>query len=527
MAPPASAAVRAEAALGQLVLAFDGTTLPAPMAERLAARPAAGVTLFRYLNVTGASQLRALTDDIQSLAPDGLPFVVAIDHEGGQLIGLASDATPFAGSMALGAASDPDLTRRVAAAIGRELRAVGVNVNHSPVADLATQARNPALGIRCFGDDPGDVARHVAATVEGLAQSGIASTVKHFPGGGEATGDPHHLLPVVSGDAERFRGVELVPFGAGIAAGAALVMSGHPALPGLTGDPDLPATVARAILNDLLRGELGFGGVTISDALDMSAMPQGPELAIDAVAAIAAGQDLLLLSADEERRARIEAAVGHAAARGLLGGERLAEAAARVAALRRRLQPADGDPSLVGCADHRQLAAELAAKSVTLVRDSAGLLPLRPAAGGSLGVLMPRPIDRTPADTSSTVTPTLAAALRHHHPDVSELLISPAPTPDEIAAAVAWARDQALLVIGTIDASFEPAQAELVRALLQLDLPAVTVALRTPWDLAAYPAATTHACAYSIHEPSMRAMAAALFGAAPFRGRLPVRTLDD
>jgi beta-N-acetylhexosaminidase len=470
------------------------------------------VTLFRHLNVTDASRMRALTDEIQATAPPGRPFLVGVDQEGGQLIGLGADATPFAGNMALGAAGDPALARRVASAIGRELRAVGVNVNYAPVCDLATNAANPGLGIRCFGDDPARAAALVEATVLGLADAGVAATAKHFPGGGEATSDPHVGLPVIDAPRDRFDRVELVPFRAALSAGAALVMTGHPAVPGLTGDA-LPATLSRAVLRDLLRGELGFQGVTISDALDMGAILAGGGH-VDAAAILAAGQDLLLLPADPETRSSIEA--------GVAGLDTDPEPLGRVDRLRSRLSLADGDPSVVGCEEHLALADELARRSVTLLRDAGGLLPLRPGPDASIGVVMPGPIDRTPADTSSTVAPRLAEAVRRRHPRVHSLVVEPAPDAAEIAAARAWAADHDLLVIGTIDASFEPAQAELVRALLDTGRPAVTAALRTPWDLASYAQATTHAVTYSILPPSLDALAAALWGETPFTGALPV-----
>jgi beta-N-acetylhexosaminidase len=386
---PMTAEAGATSALGLLMLAFAGTTLPAPMRERLAGQPAAGVTLFRYLNVGGAAQLRALTDDIQRLAPDGLPFLVALDQEGGQLAALGPDATPFAGPMALGAIGDADLARRVAEAIGRELRSVGVNVNFAPVCDLATNPDNRSLGVRCFGDDPDRVAPLVAATVEGLAAAGVAATLKHFPGGGEAAADPHHELPIVRASAERFAQRELLPFAAGIRSGARLVMTGHPAVPALTGD-ERPATVSRRVVTDLLRDRLAFDGVAISDALDMGAMPQGAEQGAGSIAALVAGQDLLLLSADDVQRRRIEDAVLRAAAEGVLPLARISAAKRRVAQLRASLQPARGGPALVGSASHRVLAAEVAARAVTLLRDVDGLLPVRLAADQSVGVLMPR-----------------------------------------------------------------------------------------------------------------------------------------
>jgi beta-N-acetylhexosaminidase len=496
----------------RLMLAFSGHHLPDDTRARLAVRRPAGVTLFRFLNVADAHQLRALTDEVQALAPPGRPFVIAIDHEGGQLIGLGADATPFAGNMALGAAGDAGLARRVAAAIGRELRAVGVNVDYAPVCDLATNPRNPALGIRCFGDDPGAAATLVAATVRGLHDAGVASGLKHFPGGGEASADPHLGLPLIERDRAGFMARELEPFRAGIAAGADLVMTGHPAVPGLNGDASLPGTLSRAVVHDLLRDELQFSGVTISDALDMGAVA-GHE-GVNGGRALAAGQDLLLLPADATVRDTIAASVA---------GRHASDAAdARIDGLRAGLHGAEGDPSIVGCAAHRELAEELARRSVTLLRDRDGLLPVRLPPTATLGVVMPRPVDRTPADTSSSVAPGLATAVRRHHGRVMERIVDPAPGDEEIAAVAAWAESCDLLLIGTIDASFEPAQAALVSALLATRRPAITLALRTPWDLSAYPEAGTHACTYSILPPSLEAVAGALWGTGVFPGRLPV-----
>src|SRR6187402_3318251 len=156
-----------EAVLGQLMLAFDGLTLPEPMLRRLRDRPAAGVTLFRHANVGDPGQLRELTDAIQRLAPSGAPFLIGLDQEGGQLSALGAASTQFAGAMALGAADDEDLAERVGTAVGRELRAAGANVNYAPVCDLATNPANPALGVRAFGDEPERAAVLVAAFARG------------------------------------------------------------------------------------------------------------------------------------------------------------------------------------------------------------------------------------------------------------------------------------------------------------------------------------------------------------------------
>ena len=424
--------------------------------------------------------------------------------------------------MALGAAGDPDLAERVGRAIGLELRAMGVNVSYTPVCDVATDPANPSIGIRSFGDDPAAVAALAAATVRGLRSAGVAATAKHFPGKGDVTVDSHYALPVLAISAERLRSLELVPFRAAIAAGADLVMSGHVAVPALCGDPTLPATVSRAVMHDLLRDELGFDGVAISDALDMRSLPQGPEQALDVVASLRAGVDLLLLGPDLEARQRIEAAAVHAAARRLLEAEAVARSIGRIDRLRGRLAgfPQPG-LDVVGSTEHARLANELASRSITLVRNEDGLLPLRLVADARVAAIMPRPRDLTPADTSSVIEPMLAEALRTRHARVDAFVTSQPPTDDEIAAVRDAVRDHDLLVVGTIAASFDAAQSALVRALLATGVPMVTVALRTPFDLAVYPASRTHVCSYGILRPTLDALADAMFGGQPFQGRLP------
>ncbi len=519
-AAAADAAAVTAAALGRLMLAFDGTELPEPMRRRLAVAPAAGVTLFRFRNVDSPAQVRALADAIQASAPPDAPFLVAIDQEGGQLRGLGLGSTPFPGSMALGAAGDPALTHRVGEAIGRELRAVGINVNYAPVADLATNPRNPSLGVRSFGDDPAAVAAHVAAMVGGLESAGVATTVKHFPGKGDAGVDTHHQLARVDRTLDQLRTRELRTFAAGISAGASLVMSGHFAIPSLTGDA--PATLTPGVMHDLLRKDLGFDGVTISDSFDMDALSPGDGRLADAVRGLNGGLDLLLLGSRSEVAA-FDATVAAAEAAGELAAVGTAAALGRIGALRRRLATVDPiELAVVGAAEHQALALDVARRAITLVRDRDGLLPLRPGSRDRILVIMPSPHDLTPADTSSAEGAGLAAAIRRRHLATIELLVDHAPTRDQVRGAVAAAADTDFVVVGSVSASLEPAQAELVQAVLAAGRPTVTVAMRTPWDLSAYPAAGTHLCAYSIVEPSCEAVATACFGELRAEGRLPV-----
>ena len=212
----------------------------------------------------------------------------------------------------------------------------------------------------------------------------------------------------------------------------------------------------------------------------------------------------------------------HAAARGLLDADTAARSADRVAELRSWLAGFDEPAiSVVGSREHLALAAELAARSMTLVRDDDGLLPLRLGPDARVTAIQPRPTDQTPADTSSSVAPGLAAALRSRFPSVDEIVVGHAPSAEEIAAVRDAVRGQDAVVVGTTAALLEPAQATLVEAVLGVGPPTVTVSLRTPFDLAAYPSARCHVAAYGILPPTLSALADALAGTTGFPGRLP------
>jgi beta-N-acetylhexosaminidase len=515
-----------------MMLAFEGEHVPRWMAERLHAAPAAGVSLFPSLNVRSAAQVRELTDELQRItAAAGFPgpFLVAADQEGGQLIGLGRETTAFAGNMALGAVDDPALTEQVGAAIGREARAMGVNVVYAPVLDLASEPTNPALGTRSFGDDPALVARHGVALIRGIQSSGAAATGKHFPGHGEITQDPHHALGAVELSRDELEARTFVPFRAGVAAGLKMMMSGHVAVPALTGDPTLPATLSRAAMHDLLRTEMGFEGLSISDALDMHAIAQGSAQSVEVIAAVRAGLDLLLSTADREDQERIQATLVACVSRQLFDPGEMAASTARVAALRRWLGDAGPAPEIavVRCDEHRALSRTLAERALT--RLDAG--DRQAALGRSARILaiMPEPTDLTPADTSSAVEPGLARALRTRFDAIEEVVVSVAPSGDEIAAARARAAtpDIDAIVVGTIEAHRQPAQAALVASLAEAaeagGKPIVAVAMRTPWDVAVYPAEMPAIATYSINPDSLDALARSLAGEIPTPGRAPVR----
>jgi len=248
-----------EQALGQLfLLSFVGKQEPPDdFRKLLAGQHVAGVELFRPTNFGTLAEVRGLTDALQQLAADSgqPPLLICANQEGGQFIGIG-ESTPFPGNMALGATGSTELAERVGAAIGRELAALGINVNFAPVVDVNNNAQNPVIGTRSFGDDPRLVARMGAAQIRGMRSAGIAATAKHFPGHGDTTSDSHVNLPLLDHGLDRLQQIELPPFKAAIKAGAPIVMVGHLALPKLTGVANLPATLSSNVVRGLLRRRL-------------------------------------------------------------------------------------------------------------------------------------------------------------------------------------------------------------------------------------------------------------------------------
>lgn len=509
--------------LGQLLPAFGGTEPPGWLLRRIAAGHAHGVTVFLRANAADGDGLSALTEKLHSAAPGHLPLLIGADQEGGQLVGLGHDTTRFPGAMALGAADDPALTEATGRAMGRELRALGITVDYAPVCDVAVEPGNVSLGTRAFGSEPSMIARHTAALTRGLQEGGVVATPKHFPGFGAVDVDPHFELASIDRDIAALEACELIPFRAAIEAGAGMVMSGHVALPAVTGDRALPATLSRLVMHELLRNRLGFNGVSITDAMDMKAVAQGVGGVVDSIVALRAGVDLLLLTPDRAAQRRLEDGLRQASVRGLVPASRIRAAQRRLLRLRRWLKHFTWpERTYVLSEGHRDLARRSARAALTLVRDEADLLPLRPAEGQRILVITPQPRELTPADSSADEPLALADAVRRHHDRVSGLRVPAEPTEEDVRAAREAAASADVVIVGTLATNVQPGQARLVAAVLETGTPTVTVAMRTPYDLADYPRSATHLCSYSIVPASVGAVADALFGRSPIGGHLPV-----
>jgi beta-N-acetylhexosaminidase len=454
-------------------------------------------------------------------------LVVALDEEGGDVTRLeAATGSSIPGNAALGAVDDERLTHAVGRALGAVLAASGVDLDLAPCADVNSDPDNPVIGVRSFGADADVVATHVGAFVAGLQETAVAACVKHFPGHGETAVDSHLALPVVSVPADVLRSRELVPFRAAVAGGVRAVMPGHLLVPAL--DPDRPATVSPAVVTDLLRGELGFDGLVVTDALDMGGAGGPDAIPRSVAAALAAGADLCCLGPDNDE-ALVDACVDvvlAAVTTGDLSATRLADAASRVAALRRpppehatSARPAAAVPSPVlsqeppaqpsADRDGGPLAALAALASIGA--DAArralrvdGVLP--GSVAGAHVVELDRPANIAAGAVPWGLATPLAAV------DAATTATRVAEGDDRAVASALVAAGGRPLVVVVRDAHRRPAQAASLATLTAARPDAVVVDMGWPADAASRPPAAAWISTFGASRASGEAVAALLTG---------------
>ncbi|MGH7664730.1 MAG: glycoside hydrolase family 3 protein [Gemmatimonadaceae bacterium] len=471
-------------------------------------------------------------NDLQELVT--VPLLVSADLEPslGRLEGgvflpymlTGGSATVIPSNMAIGATGDTTLAYRAGAVIGREARALGIHLAFAPTVDVNSNPANPVINTRSFGEDPYAVARLSAAFVRGVQDQGVAATPKHFPGHGDTDTDSHNALPVVTSDRARLDSVELVPFEAAIAAGAATIMTAHIALPAV--DPDsTPATLAPVIVTDLLRDSLGFEGVAVTDALTMEAVGEGYPVERSTVLAVKAGADILLKPSDIPRA--IDAVVA-AVESGEIARERIERSVRRVLELKARSGAAarptvslDVLRRIVGAPEHWAVAHEIAERAITLVRDSAGLVPVA-GAHDAFVVIYASDTDLEAGRTFIAELGTLGLRVRSER-------IGPETFAARLNSLALAARDADRIIIATNVRRFQgegrnaiaPQVASWIDA-LAADAPVIVVANGNPYVIAQFPNVDTYITTYGIGESLERAAARALAGAAPIGGRTPI-----
>lgn len=495
--------------IGQLFM-VDFTGLePSPDVDRLIRDGVGGIVLFDK-NIAEPVQIGALTNALQRIAADAgqPPLLISMDQEGGPVVRLRAGATHFPSAMAFGAAGSEALVASAAGITARELRAVGVPMNFAPVLDVNTNPRNPVIGVRSYGEDPDRVGRLGAAAIRAMQVSGVAATVKHFPGHGDTAVDSHVRLPTVKHDFRRLDRVELAPYRAAIAAGCAAVMTAHIIFRAL--DPDRPATVSPAVLG-FLRERLGFGGVIVTDSMAMDAIRGYARPGEAAVQAVLAGADIVLACGALDAQREALAAVREAVASGRIPPTRIADAVARVDALKRRVKLAERATvrvedvaRRVGVPAHLIVADRVAEAAVTLVRDPGGLLPL---CSGPVAV-----VDGAAGDgTAGRLAEALRAAGREAV--CVPLVAGQAPGDGVLVLPVGHARRDT--------AETRTTAARVAQAAAETG-PLVVIATGAPYVLADVPPQATCLAVYGDDPASLRAGARALAGLVTAQGVLPV-----
>jgi beta-N-acetylhexosaminidase len=494
----------------QFMHSFVGHVAPEAILDGVARGQIRSFCLFADQNVESPAQLRQLNLTLWQAAIDNgePPPLIGIDQEGGQLIAIRGGTTELPGNMALGATRSPELAYQAGAVLGRELLAMGVNLNLAPALDVNINPQNPVVGTRSFGDDPEWVSKLGVALINGLRDQGVMAAAKHFPGHGDTSVDSHYAAAVVHHNAARLNEVELKPFRAAISAGVPAILTAHVTYTAL--DQDYPATLSARILTKLLREELGFTGLIITDAMDMHAVTRfGVEESIER--ALNAGADMILLAHLEDQLAMAER----------FAGKENPQSIVRIMAAQRQV-PKDMPPlSVLGSQAHQSIAKEIAERSITLVRDDDNQLPLPSSSDSIIGIVTVQARNLTPADTSADVEVGLAKRIRERHRNILDLSLPQSPSESEIGEVLAQLNDADTVIVGTINAEQDPGQAELVRQLLARGKSPVVIALRTPYDISAFPEIRTYICTYSIRAVTIEALVGVLFGEIPASGMLP------
>ncbi|WP_442601766.1 beta-N-acetylhexosaminidase [Paenibacillus sp. KN14-4R] len=514
--------------VGQMVqCGFEGT-VPTEDIKQLIQKQRIGGVLYFSRNVIDTDQVAKLSHDLQAVASESgvAPLWIAIDQEGGMVARLTDGVALMPGNMALAAGGSEEAVYEAASITGKELKALGINLNYAPDMDVNNNPRNPVIGVRSYGESPELVAKYGRQAIHGLQDAGIVATAKHFPGHGDTEKDSHLDLPTISHSRERIYEVELRPFIEAIDAGVDAIMSSHIHFPAFD-ENQLPVTLSYQVLTGLLREELGYQGVIMTDCMEMEAIATHYGTVEAAVMAVEAGADMILISHRQDRQIGAIEAIVQAVEKGLIAESRIDESVERLMALKRKRglfnekESQLADLSEVGCTAHMEAARAFSEASVTLVKDDAKLLPLSKEKK-TLVVSMEAVVSSLVDESYDTIL-TLGKAIAAEGCKVDERIVPIRDVTGELLQDIAQAAaDADQIVIGTYNAHLFPQQQELVKQLGTLGKPLAVVALRNPYDLQLFDDVSTYVAIYENRPLALQSAAKFLTGRISALGKLPV-----
>ena len=491
--------------LGQkLEYGFHGTALTEEFKDLIREYKIGNVILFRR-NVESAEQVRRLCGEIRDFITreTGIPPFIIIDEEGGMVSRLPRDAVNVPGVMAVAATGDPENARRASEITIRQLRGLGANFNMAPVLDVNSNPNNPVIGVRSYGDEAARVAAFGCASIAPYRGSGVHCCIKHFPGHGDTAVDSHLGLPRVDKTEEELEQLELIPFRRAIEAGAPAVMMSHVLFPNIQSE-QVPCTMSRYMVTELLRKKLGFDGLIFTDCMEMLAIRDHYGTPEGVVASIKAGVDIAEISATFELELRAAETVNEAAARGEFDMEELRESVERILKFKRQLFAAP-EAELCNRPEDRLAVQRMSRRAISCL----GGTPFR-ADGDTFfcGCADYRVSGVANEDGWAFAFPEYMAKAFG-----AACLVTPKePGEADIRAAVERAKGSGKIVLGTCNGHLFQGQLQLAQALAALNKPLAIVALRNPYDLSAAPEGAWKLASYDYEEPALAALADVLRG---------------
>lgn len=512
-----------EQTVGQLfVVGFHDTKVNDEIRTMIRDYHVGGVILFAR-NVENAGQLAQLTNDLQAEAKAAgyaTPLLICMDQENGVIRRLAEGAAALPGAMTIAATGSPDNAEAMYGLCGSELAQVGVNWDLAPDADVNNNPDNPVIGTRSFGDDPKAVAQYVQAAVQGLQGQNVAACLKHFPGHGNTAVDSHLGLPVIERSLADLEKVELIPFGQGIKAQAASVMAAHIVFPAL--DEKFPASLSAAFLHDMLRDQLGYQGLVVTDDLEMLAIADHYGTAAACVTAIKNGADMVMVSHTQATQIAAIEAVVEGLHRGLITASQIEAAATRVQAQQRQFGRWDNgfesQAFAAMVADHQQQANQVYQASVTGVIEHLNLKPER-------HVVVVTLTNQTLANVVDLRGPesVLVNAVKQQTANMTPVFIDTTAT-DPVQQLPPMTADDAVIIATTNVKSTQDVQALVVQACLDQTQAVAVIAMRNPYDQQYLPAnLAAYLVTYENTPYAVDLAVASLYGQSHLSGHLPVR----
>jgi beta-N-acetylhexosaminidase len=470
--------------IGQLfMVGFDSLEVNEHITRMILQYHVGGIILFRR-NVETPKQVAKLCHDLQEINAkvNDSPLLISIDQEGGMVMRVEQGVTPIPSAMAFAEAGSVDDCEELSRISADEMRQIGINMILAPILDVNNNPLNPVIGVRAFGEDPDTVIQYGMAAMRGIQSAGMIATAKHFPGHGDTSTDSHYTMPLVPHDRQRLDSMELPPFKAAIKQGIDAIMTAHVVFPAIESQPDLPATLSGAVLTDLLRDELGFNGVIITDCLEMAAIAEGVGVAVGAVSTLQAGADIVLVSHLEERQAAALDAVLQAVENGVVSMSTIDAALQHVRQLKQNIavrswQSLPYHPQGLMKPASLELAQKVQKAALRVIGNCR---PLQSGVPVSLVTVEMR--SRTEVDeVVSTARSSMLTAMHKAGLSVRELTLPFDATMQEVTAAIALVKDAPQIVVQTYNAVLSQGQQHLLAALPHEKL--WLVAGRLPYDL--------------------------------------------